>query len=130
MEKGWKMLFKKGIGLLKFMSFRNFASQDEAEARAQICVSCPLNVKPKDKPFYERWAARAAEEVVGDRRTKLHDRLFECQGCGCNLRAKVWIGDTIELYAEEVALMQSANSECWQAKSSKLKILRDEGPPL
>lgn len=129
MEKGWKVLLKKGVTLLKFMMFKNFATQEEAEQRASICLKCPLNKKPADKPFYERWAQKASVDAVGDRRTSLHEKLYECQGCGCNLRAKVWIGDNIELYQDEVDLMRANKPDCWQVNSKKLVILRDEGPP-
>lgn len=128
MPKGWKVILKKGLALLRFMKFRNFADQATADLRSEVCVGCPLNQKPVNKPFYERWAAKAAEEVIEDRKSKNHDKLMECQACGCNLRAKVWTGDAIELFADEHQLIQIQRPQCWQINSKKLKVLREEGP--
>lgn len=128
-DKGWGFYFKKGVGLLKFLRFKNFVDQNTADARSETCVKCPLNQKPQGKHFYERWASKAAEDVIEARKSKNHDKLMECQACGCNLRAKVWSGEAIELFQDEVDLMRTHRPECWQINSPALKVIREkEGP--
>lgn len=91
------------------------ATQEEAERRAAICVSCPLN-----KAISSCWGCRGVGEAVsalsGNRTTSLDGKLHACSACGCVLRAKVHLPREVinaEPYAHRLSGM------CW---------LKDQSP--
>lgn len=61
-----------------------------SERRARTCVGCPQNDEPQgctscNMPTLKRLVT----ELVGDRRTSVHDQLKACRVCSCQLAAKV-----------------------------------------
>jgi len=122
MKTGWSAFLRKGMTLFKFVAFKKFVEQCEADNRSETCIGCPANSFPDRKGFI-KWAQNASEAVVGGRKSVHHDELGECSICKCNLRSKVWIGTEIELSKDEVARMQLANPGCWQVKSKLLKVI-------
>lgn len=71
-------------------------SSEAAEARAQVCVKCPLN---QEGGFWEKLDALAAEEVrtmLGIRhdlqmKTSVDAQLKSCTACGCWIALKVHV---------------------------------------
>ena len=67
-----------------------------ANARARVCVPCPLNDKAADwTGFFTAPAAAVIRKMLGlvkdlDLRTDLDDKLVFCKACSCPLRTKVW----------------------------------------
>lgn len=67
-----------------------------AQARAEVCVQCPLN---QDGNFWQRLEAASAEalrktiEIKNDMqlRTSLDEQLKSCQACDCFNPLKVWV---------------------------------------
>lgn len=106
-----------GIALLKNMLYKKYVSQDVAEARAKICVTCPLNVFP-DKKGFLKWSDEMAEAAVGDRRTSLHEKLGNCEVCTCVLKSKVFFGEPITLPKDEYDKLPNY---CWQKIEGKPK---------
>lgn len=65
-------------------------SQRLAEKRAAICEKCPMNAPPADQSSIEQLQDKAMLKLIGSRRTSIHENLFSCAACTCNVRAKVW----------------------------------------
>lgn len=118
LKRGLIPAIKGGIALIQTMLYSSFASQEVADARSEICVTCPLNSFP-DKDKFVKWSDDIAEQSVGSRRSKHHDELGNCLGCGCPLRPKVFYNGKIELTKKQKAEMSEAKPECWQVKESK-----------
>jgi hypothetical protein len=93
--------------------FKSFAPQVLADKRSEICASCPLNVFPDKGPFI-KWSDELALHSIGNRRSKEHDKLGNCDGCSCPLRPKVFFDGTPKLTPEEEKKISEANSNCWQ----------------
>lgn len=110
LERGWMTYLKGGITLIKTMLFDAYVAQEEADRRSDICVDCPHNVNPK-KNTWDTWADATAEHTIGDRRSKNHDKIFNCEICTCLLRSKVWIDEPLELSKEEIMQLPDF---CWQ----------------
>lgn len=110
LPRGFMSYLKGGMALIKNMLYSKYVSQEEADRRAQICISCPQNIFPDKGPFV-RWSDEIMEHSVGDRRALNYQQLGNCGACDCPLRAKVWYGDTIELTEEELS---KTPDFCWQ----------------
>jgi len=80
--------------------------QEEAERRAVICSTCPLNVTVQGC-----WGCagmiKKVVSLVGNKQTSRDSALESCKVCGCVLRAKVWL----PLAADGLEYP----SHCWQA---------------
>lgn len=93
-----------------FVTMKNWkgdtVSQEEAERRAKICITCPFNVVVQGC-----WGCsnilKKVVELVGNKQTSLDSALESCKVCGCVLRAKVWLPLTPD------GLEYPAH--CWQA---------------
>ncbi len=107
--------FKGGVVLLHNMLYKKFASQTQADARAQICITCPKNVFPENKSVYIATADKIAEASTLGRKSKYHNELGNCIVCSCPLRCKVFYGEKITLTPEEKSEMPDF---CWQLKES------------
>lgn len=90
LRRGWLQTFKGGVALLEniFFGEANMVSQEEAERRAAICVSCPHNIFP-DKSGFVAWADAIAEHSTDGRKTSRDSELGNCEVCTCVLKAKV-----------------------------------------
>ena len=107
--------FRGGVVLLHNMLYKKFASQTQADARAQICITCPKNVFPENKSVYIATADKIAEASTLGRKSKYHNELGNCIVCSCPLRCKVFYGEKITLTPEEKSEMPDF---CWQLKES------------
>lgn len=91
-----------------------FASQSEAERRAEICVRCYMNTHIGGCSNCERLVS----EVVGKLRTKNDGSLRACAVCRCVLRAKVHF--PIETLDTETEKLQALYPEfCWLKKGGE-----------
>lgn len=91
---------------------RGGVPQEQADARAAVCVSCPYNVK---LPFCRGCFSLAGKiaEVAGILRTKHDAALHECGVCGCVCRLKTFT--PLDLIENKEAFP----SFCWVAKESQ-----------
>lgn len=109
----WQYI-RGGVSLLKNLLMDKTVSQEEADRRAEICVSCPLNIFPDAKDRYIKWSDRVAQASVPNRRSKHHGQLANCEACSCTLRAKVFYGGEIKLTKAEEGKIKEVNPLCWQ----------------
>lgn len=79
-----------GVALLQnvFIPEHARCSQEEAERRAKICSTCPLNmaVGGDQKPVLAAWGDKVAEASLHGSKTPDNDKLFTCAVCGCPLK--------------------------------------------
>lgn len=115
LERGWMTYLKGGLNLIKTVIFDKVVPLEEAERRASICAGCPHNVNP-NKANWDKWADEIAEHAVGDKKTSFHQKLFNCEVCTCNLRAKVFYDGPMDLDKEE---KEKLPSFCWQLSDAK-----------
>jgi hypothetical protein len=103
--------------------------QQEAERRASICASCPLNVpldtgcqecKAKGRNFLRllRAAARTLGSALG-LHTRQDARLKQCADCRCELRLKVHVRFSA-LPPPPANLRSRVPSKCWQLEDPRL----------
>jgi len=108
-----------------------FVSQELADARAEICLNCPLMKIPKKTSALEKFTNEKMERLVGKRVVAKFKELFTCDVCSCLVRAKVWFNRTIvndSLSNEEkMALPKDAFGKdgkkftCWQLLEAKIQ---------
>lgn len=118
-ERGWLAYIHGGIALLRQMFYRAVVDQETADRRAAQCMACPFNVFP-DKVGFLKWSDDIAEQSVGSKRAKHHDKLGNCEVCSCCLKAKVWYdkkNGALTFPKEQLELM--AGVDCWQPKELK-----------
>ena len=88
-----------------------FVDGGEAERRAAICASCPMNL-----PVAGCWGCSGVVAMLKDaligRTTSKDANLESCQACGCVLRAKVWVGSEVLSRVERVAGVDYP-AGCW-----------------
>jgi len=113
LKRGLYTTIKAGVLLIKQMMYNSFASQEVADRRASLCVECPLNVFP-DKSAFVTWADHIAEQTVGERKSKFHNEIGNCEACTCLLRSKVFYNDKIKLKPKVEIKMREINPNCWQ----------------
>lgn len=94
----------------------NFVSQEEAERRANVCLSgangepCPLN-RPSGICWGCKNLSTEIRNLLNGRKTKYDSQLQVCIGCGCNLDTKIWFPNE-SLVVDEAKLP----SFCWQRR--------------
>lgn len=71
-------------------------SQEQAEARAAVCVACPLN----GAGTFDKWFVAPAAAAIKRQVEKLQarsistsqdEKLGICEGCTCAMKVKVWV---------------------------------------
>lgn len=85
--------------------------QAEAERRASICRSCPMN-RRVDGCLGCGGVLKVVQELVGARDTTHDGALESCQVCHCFLRAKIWVGMSVLRQVEE-GLNREYPDHCW-----------------
>jgi hypothetical protein len=84
-------------------------TQEEADRRAGICASCPLN-----QSVGGCWTCQGLADwifrIIGARVTAHASRLKQCGSCGCNIKAKVWLPLDV---ARKVSEGYKFPSWCW-----------------
>jgi len=93
-------------------------SQEDAQARAEICLNCPLNEPGMAVTSEVASATRAFLEFKNQLRLRVNGEksLHHCKGCGCVLRLLIWEPqDRIksQMTSEEVKLSPPF---CWKLK--------------
>ena len=88
---------------------RGLVDQTEAERRAALCASCPLNTTVKGC-----WRCKGLAEwlfkLIGARTTAHASRLNQCGVCGCAIKAKIWLPQDV---AQKVSEGYTFPSWCW-----------------
>lgn len=118
LSRGLMGYYQGGVALLKNLMFRRFATQEEADRRAEICISCPYNVFP-DRGGFLKWSDDIANASVGDRRSVHHDKLGSCDVCSCTLKAKIFYEGKLELTEE---MLKKMPGECWQLQKFRKDV--------
>ena len=113
LKRGLYTTLKAGVLLIKQMMYNSFASQELADSRALTCVNCKANSFP-DKDGFIKWADDIAEQTVGDRKSKYHEQIGNCEVCTCLLRSKIFYNEKIKLKKEIEDKMREVNPKCWQ----------------
>ena len=93
---------------------RGLVDQDEADRRASICATCPLNTTVGGC-----WRCKGLAEwlfrLIGARQTAGSGRLNQCGVCGCAIKAKVWLPLDV---AQRVSDGYKFPSWCWLNKKA------------
>lgn len=93
-----------------------FVSQDEANSRAAICITCEHNMELAGSCGACADRIARALSIIGSRRTKHDDQLGACGICSCALRVAVHI----PLHAQRAGLSEDLKAEfrkipyCWK----------------
>lgn len=90
-------------------------AQDEAERRAQICLSCPMNQNFDGcSTCAERDLREAIVGFMGDSKTPYDSNLHSCFACGCTLKAAIFFPLEIlqKQMTEEVKTLLPVH--CWK----------------
>ena len=89
------------------------------QARAAVCLKCPMNVK--DWPFVEDVAAiiRKPVEIKNKLELKLDGEksLHTCSGCGCVLKLKLWL--PVSRLGLDAAELAKFDLHCWMRAEFK-----------
>jgi len=71
---------------------RPFVSQEQAEARATVCVGCQFNTEPQGCSGCNQGVLRdAISLVIGKKGTSKDGQLSSCRICSCAIKVKVWL---------------------------------------
>lgn len=116
LERSLAQTVRGGVALIYNMMFPRFATQEEAEARAEQCVKCPNNIFPDKGPFIA-WSDDVAIQQVGERRTTRHNELGNCAACSCPMRSKVFVGGKLRKFPED-EVIEMRKVGCWQLRLS------------
>lgn len=116
LKRGWLTTIKGGVQIIANIAYNGFAPQALADRRAETCVKCPYNSFP-DKDEFTKWTDYMAENMVGDRKAALHDKLGSCSLCDCVLKGKVFYAGKVTLTEEQKSKMKDVN--CWQLEIQK-----------
>lgn len=121
--KGLKYAFRGAEAIFEFLGpDASPVEQSVAEARADLCLSCPLNGPAKG------WIQTVAKGVAVATKeyfrikdnlkleTSLDRNLGICKACWCPIKLKVWmpIGHIIDNTAEE--MLEDFHEDCWILK--------------
>lgn len=105
---------------------RAFVPTIVAETRAAMCVECRHNKRSNKDSALRHYTDEYVQEIVGERKTSVDDKLFSCEICSCPLRPKVHISQQIvqnSLSKTERRLLsmglwniKGELFDCWQVK--------------
>ncbi len=92
-------------------------SREEAERRAQICISCPWNqtfAKPCTGICQE--LKSIVSWIIDSQGTQYDSRLHSCGVCGCFLQASIWLRleDQCVGVTDDMKEQFKAIPECWK----------------
>ena len=93
-------------------------TKEQAEARAGVCVKCPMNKEGDLSNFFTRAAAEIIRMQVQTAQdlelTTKHDKqLGVCQACACPIRLKVWVALKPILEHMPAESKAALDSKCW-----------------
>lgn len=92
-------------------------AQAEADKRAAICLSCPMNQNFDGcTTCAEKDLREAIVGFMGESKTAVDAALHTCGVCGCTLKAAIWMPlDLLVKHADKQALA-NAPAWCWKTK--------------
>jgi len=97
-----------------FLQGRPKVTQEEADAHAAICTTCPENQPPQGCSACSwRRVEQLVGTVTGAGRTTSDGALQMCRQCGCSLRAKVWFPPTFLRERMSKERIEALPSHCW-----------------
>jgi hypothetical protein len=99
-----------------------FVSQAEANSRAEICASCPKNVRITGCTAC-RNLIKWSFEVIGHRNTPFDSKLGACEVCGCGNAAQVHL--PLEVLKKGVTKKMVFPDFCW-----KKSLSSQSAPPV
>jgi len=97
------------------MTLQPLESQGEANRRAHICATCPLNV-PIEGCEVCKSALRKVSEYIGDRKVDDCNLLQGCGVCGCELRLAVWVNLRAQQEAMDLPTNALFPNHCWKKR--------------
>lgn len=109
-----------GVKMLKGWLGEGYASQGEADERAQACVNCPLNINVKCASCAAGALMLRIVHAVGTRKTPFDNRLLHCSECGCSNRIKVWVPMNVIQRNTSAESMDRLPENCWIKKGATL----------
>lgn len=93
--------------------------REQAQARADICLKCPMNVK--DFAFPEVVAAAVRKQVEIKNKLELRvggeKSLHTCSACGCVLKLKIHV--PLRNLGVDAAELEKFDASCWMRKEFK-----------
>lgn len=97
-----------------------FVSPEQAEQRASICATCPLNSKRVGWGCGSCTAqyGKLLSRILGAKKTAYSDQCGSCQVCGCVINAAVWF----PIEAQQAGLTDDIKEDfkkveyCWKTK--------------
>jgi hypothetical protein len=93
-------------------------AQEDAQKRADVCISCPLNQKSNtvsDKVAANIKRQRELKSQL-ELRVTGEKSLYTCQACLCNLPLKVWIPTQNLKLGENKETLSKYDANCWMRK--------------
>ena len=92
-------------------------TQDEAEARAKICSSCPYNVQPEGCTGCNSRSIKAIVSTISAAgRTAFDGQLKSCRFCGCFIQSLIWYPlTTLQKFTDEKE-NESLPDHCWKKR--------------
>jgi hypothetical protein len=114
LKRGLIPTIKGGIALITNLMYSKFVPQDVADARSEVCLSCPKNVFP-DKGKFIQWSDDLALQSIGERKSKHHAELGNCEVCSCPMRCKVWYTGPFKFPKKQ---LEEFPDFCWQKKEA------------
>lgn len=120
LKRGLWPTIRGGIALVETLTYpkEHLVTQEEADNRAAICTKCVYNTFPDKGPFV-RWSDKIAEAVLGDKRSKFHKLLGNCEVCTCTLKYKVFYKGDMGLNESQREKMRYVG--CWQTEENGLE---------
>ncbi len=90
-------------------------AQEEADRRAKICLSCPMNQNFDGcTTCAEKDLREAIASFMGTSKTPFDANLHTCYGCGCTLKAAVWFPLAILQSNTPADVRATLPDHCWK----------------
>lgn len=105
--------------LVEWWGVGRIVAQATADARAEVCARCPLNVPEK---LFEKLTGAAAKlfrqaiawKTKAGLRVPLEKQLRVCEACGCDLKLKVWSPIEVARQGD----LSGLDPKCWILKET------------
>lgn len=95
-------------------------TQEEADARAAICVRCQANVNSTGCASCTGNSVRGLiAKTLGAKQTAYDDKLYFCMSCGCSLKASVWCPLDIQQQHMPESINRQLPDLCWKKKPER-----------
>lgn len=93
----------------------------EAQARAEVCAACPMNVNEGIGKWFKEKVAGVIQGQIEMRNklkiaTTVDDKLHICEGCGCVLKLKVHVPASYITTHTTPEALEKLHPDCWIRK--------------